>query len=79
MSGFAREENCALVFCKHLDIRQTCNKGLTTHSHENYSYVAVRHLRRLETGDAFLLSDVLHLLLSSLNLPGDFIEWTMRC
>lgn len=53
-----------------------CDHELTTQSHDSHSFVAVRYLRRLEIGNLWLLTEVMHELIDCLQLSGDFIEWT---
>lgn len=47
-------------------------------SHKDYSFVTVRHLRRVEINDPFLLLSVVLLLISHLNVDEslDSIEWS---
>lgn len=49
---------------------------LTILSHESYSFVATRHLRRIEIYNYNVIYDVVDLLLACLNHPTDLIEWT---
>lgn len=44
-------------------------------SHDNYSFVTVRLLRRVEIGDHFLLLNVVLLLITRLRTSLDSIEW----
>ena len=45
-------------------------------SQKDYSFVAMRHLRRLEIGDPWLLTEVISQVVVCLRRPGDFLEWT---
>ena len=44
-------------------------------SHNYYSFVTMRHLRRFEIEDPWLLTEVIHQLMIRLDHPGDFLEW----
>ena len=45
-------------------------------SHKDHSFVAMRHLRRLEIEDSWLLAEVIQQVMICLDHPGDFLEWT---
>lgn len=51
-------------------------RRLTILSHESYSFVATRHLRRVKINNRNLLSEVMDLLLACLHHSIDFVEWT---
>ena len=45
-------------------------------SQKDYSFVAMRHLRRLEIEDPWLLTEIIHQVMICLDQPGDYVEWT---
>lgn len=49
---------------------------LTVLSDEDYSFVAVRHLRRVEIGNPGVLYEAINLLMDCLDYPTGIIEWT---
>lgn len=64
-----------------LFLAYTYTTQLIMYSHKGYSFITVRYLRRVEIRDAFLLSEVVLLLMTCLRdlpcLPDatDSIEW----
>lgn len=58
-----------------MNILYPLDQRLTIFRHENYSFVAVRHLGRIEIANSYLLFEVVGLLISCLNQSVDFLEW----